>query len=169
MPSENITLNPANKITYQNLSCFQTGIGATSHAILDMQQLIFHTRAALVDATATLQGSDGQVIAASEVHILFTKIHDILDKAVCKWVGNMACILTYLFNSVSWQHCEVWDFWFPFLHNIKNLILFSEAFLYGYINWSLAQAHQQSSLGLSQFSTCMRGARAKPKAGFCLM
>ena len=32
---------------------------------------------------------------------LILRIHDILDKAISKWVGNSACILAHLFNSVS--------------------------------------------------------------------
>ena len=54
----------------------------------------------------------------------------------------------------------------PFLHNIKNYAPPSEACLYGNINWLLAQAHQQSSLGLSQSSTSVKSARAKPQVGF---
>ena len=37
----------------------------------------------------------------SEVHELLLRIHDILGKAVSKRVGNLACILAYLFNSAS--------------------------------------------------------------------
>ena len=54
-------------MTHQNLSDFQTGIGAVAHATLDTEQLISHTRTALV---ASFQGSDGGVIATSEVHEL---------------------------------------------------------------------------------------------------
>ena len=77
----------------------------------------------------------------SEVHELLLRIHDILDKAVSKQVGNSACILVHLFNSVSRQHHEVWASQFPFLHSLKEVIPPSEACLYGCINWSLAQAH----------------------------
>ena len=79
----------------------------TAHDTLDAKQLISHTRIA-VDTVASQQGSDGGVIAVSEVNELLTKIHDILDIAVCKWVGNMSCILVYLFNSASRQDHEVW-------------------------------------------------------------
>ena len=50
----------------QSLSDFQTGYGAT-HATLDTEQLISHTRTALVDTTASLQDSDGVVIPVQEV------------------------------------------------------------------------------------------------------
>ena len=83
----------------------------------------------------------------SEVHELLLWIHGILDKVVSKRVGNSACILAHLLNSVSRQHCEVWASQHPFLHNLKEVIPPSEACLYGQINWSLAQAH---SVGLSQ-------------------
>ena len=43
LPPDNIALNPANKKTEQ------TGIGFTAHATLDMEQLISHTRTAIVD------------------------------------------------------------------------------------------------------------------------
>ena len=62
-------------------------------------------------------------------------------------LGNSACILAHLFNSVSRQHCKIWTSQFPFLHSLKEVIPPSEACLYGCINWSLAQAH---SVGLSQ-------------------
>ena len=47
----------------------------------------------------SLQGSYGGVITDSEVHELLTKILDILDSTVPKWVGNSSCILAYLFKS----------------------------------------------------------------------
>ena len=71
---------------------------------------------------ASLQGSYGGVIAVSKVHELCTKIHDIQDSAVSKWVGIMACILAYLYNSASRQCHEVWDFTFPFLYNMKDSV-----------------------------------------------
>ena len=95
-----------------------------------------------------------------------TRIHDILDRAVSKWVGNTAHILEYLFNSASRHYCEVWSSQFPFFHNVSDTFPPSEACLYGHINWCLAQSHQQTSLGFSQSSSSMRGARAKWKAGF---
>ena len=63
LPPDNITLNPANNRTDQSLSDFQTGFGAAAHATLDTQQLISYTRVALIDAVASIQGSDGDVIA----------------------------------------------------------------------------------------------------------
>ena len=41
----------------------------------------------------------------------------------------------------------------------------SEVCLYVHMNWSLAQAQQQSSLGLSQSFTSMRSGNARPKVG----
>ena len=162
LPPDNITLNPANKKTDQSLSCFQTGIGEAVHAILDVEHLISHTRTALVVTITSLLGSDGGVITASEMHELFTKTRDILNSAVCKWGGTVAHILASLFKSDSRKHCEVWVSQFPFIHNIKYTVD-SDACLYRYINWSLTQAGQQSSLGLPQSSTSMRGARAKQR------
>ena len=71
-----------------------------------------------------------------------------------------------MFNSVSRQHCEVWASQFPFLHSLREVIPPSEACLYCHINWSLAQAQQQSSMGLSQSFPSKRGGKARPQAGF---
>ena len=77
----------------------------------------------------------------------------------------MAHILAYLFNSVSRQHCEIWASQFPFLHRVREVIPPSEACLYGHINWSLEQAHHQSSVGLSQSFPPKRGGKARPWTG----
>ena len=45
----------------------------------------------------------------------------------------------------------------------------SEACLYGCINWSLVQAQQQSSLGLSQSFPPKRGGKTRPWTGFPFM
>ena len=42
----------------------------------------------------------------------------------------------------------------------------SEVCLYGQINWSLAQAQQQSSIGLSQSFPPKRGGKTRPWTGF---
>ena len=62
------------------------------------EQYISQYRAALVDTFTSQQGSDGGVIAASKVHMLLTRIHDILYSAMSKWLGNIVNILAYLFN-----------------------------------------------------------------------
>ena len=78
----------------------------------------------------------------------------------------MACILAYLYNSVSRQRCEVWASQFPFLHSLRDVIPASEACLHGHINWSLAQAHHQSSVALSQSFPPKRGGKTRPQTGF---
>ena len=107
-PPDNIALTPANRKADQSLSEFQTGIGATAHATLNTEQLISHLRVAFVDTISSLLDSEEGVIPASEVHELLIKVHDILDNAVSKLVGNSAHILVYVFNSASRQHREVW-------------------------------------------------------------
>ena len=67
-----------------------------------MEQLISHIRTALVDTIAS-QDIDGGVIPVQEVLKFLTKIHDILENAVCKEVGNTVHILVSLFNSASRQ------------------------------------------------------------------
>ena len=99
----------------------------------------------------------------SEVHELLLRIHDILDNVFSKQVGNSACILAYLFNSVSRQCHEVWPSQFPFLHSLREVITPSEACLFGFINWSLAQAH---SVVLSQSFPPKRGGKARPWTWF---
>ena len=88
----------------QSLSEFQTGIGAIAPATPNMEQLISHLRVALVDIISSLPDSKGGVIPLSEVCELPIKVHDILDNAMSKWVGNSACILVHVFNFASRQH-----------------------------------------------------------------
>ena len=65
-----IILNPARKRTSQSISVFQTGIGVAASATLETEQHISHTKVALVDTIASLQGSYGEVFAASDMHEL---------------------------------------------------------------------------------------------------
>ena len=155
-------MNSANRKVDQSHSDFQTGVGATAHAILDTEQLISCLQVALVDTFSSLPEAEGDVIPVSEVLELLLRIYGILDKAVSKRVGNSACILAHLFNSVSRQHHEVWASQFPFLHSLREVIPLSEVCLYGGINWSLAQAH---SVGLSQSFPPKRGGKARPQTG----
>ena len=53
----------------------------------------------------------------------------------------------------------------PFLHSFNDIVPPSEAWLYGCINWFLAEAQQQSSIGLSQSSTVCERWKTKLKAG----
>ena len=151
-PLDNITLTFANRKADQSLSDLQTGIVAAAHATLDTEQLISCLRSALLDTLSSPPDSEGGLIPVSEVRELLLMIHDILDSAVFKQVANSACILVHMFNSVSRQHHEVWASQIPFLHSLRDMIPSSEACLYGCINWSLAQAQQQSYGFVSIFS-----------------
>ena len=102
----------------------------------------------------------------SEVHEVLMKVHDILDNAVSKQVGNSPHNLGHVFNSASRQCHEFWVSQFPYLHSLKDVIPPSEACLYGCINWSLAHAQQQSSIGLSQSFTFRRDGNARPQTVF---
>ena len=75
-------------------------------------------------------------------------------------------IFQHMFNSAFRQCHEVWASQFPFLHGLKNVVPPSEACLYGHINWSLTQAKQQSSIGLSQAFPFKRGGKARSQTGF---
>ena len=106
-PPDNITLISANRKTDQSLSDLQTGVGAAAHATLDTEQLISCLGVALLDTLYSLPNSEGDIISVSEVCELLLKVHDILDSAVSKQVGNSACILVHVLNSIFRQHCEV--------------------------------------------------------------
>ena len=144
----------------------QTGVSAGAHATLDTGQLISHLRFALVDTLSSLRNSEGGVLPVSEVHELLLKVYNILDNAVSKQVGNSAHILAHVFNYVSRRCHEVWASQFPFLHSLGDVIPPSEACLYGHINWSLAQAQQESSMGLSQSFPSKKGGKARPQTEF---
>ena len=159
-------MNAANKKTDQSLSVFQTGIGVASHDTFDMEQLISHERTALVDPIASLQDSEGGVIPFQEALELLTKIHEILYNDMSKWVGNTVCIEASHFKSASRQHSEVRALQYPLLYNFKDSVPPSEVCLYGHINWPQVLTQQQSSYGLSESSTFMRGGRTRPGAGF---
>ena len=83
-PPDSITLTSTNRKVDQNLSEFQTDIGAAAHATFDTEQLISHLRVALVDTPSYLPNSEGGIILVSKVCELFLKVHDILDNAVSK-------------------------------------------------------------------------------------
>ena len=99
-PPDNITLTSANRKADQPLSNFKTGVAA-AHATLDMLQVISYLWVALVDTISSLQNSEGGIIPVSKVCELLLKVHDILDNAVSKQVGNSAQMLAHVLNSVS--------------------------------------------------------------------
>ena len=66
-PPGNNTLNSANRKADQSLYQFQTGTGVAAYSSLNTEQLISHTRVALVDIIPSLQDSEGGVISISEV------------------------------------------------------------------------------------------------------
>ena len=50
---------------------------------------------------------------------------------------------------------------FPFLPHLKDVASPSEACPYDHINWSLTQAQQRSSMGLSQSFPLKRGGKTR--------
>ena len=113
-PLGNITLTSSNRKADQSLSDLQTGVDAAAHATLDTEQLISCLRVTFLDTLFSLPNSEGGIIPVSEVCELLLKVHDILDSAVSKQVGNSTCILVHVFNSVSSQCHEVWASQFPY-------------------------------------------------------
>ena len=83
-----------------------------------------------------------------------------------KHVGSTAHILASLFNSASRHHCEVWTLQYPFLQNVADTLLSSGAHLYGYINWSLAEIQQQSTIGFPLSSHSVRDDKARSRIDF---
>ena len=75
-------------------------------------------------------------------------------------------IFYHIFNSASRQHHEVWASQVPFLHGLKDVVPLSEACLYDCLNWSLAQAQQQSSMGLSQYFPPKRDGKTRLRTEF---
>ena len=86
----------------QSLLDFQAEIGSAVHAILETEQLISHTRTAILNIIASFL--DGEVIPVSEGHEFLNKIHVILDGAVPKLVGNTVHILdSFSLTSRQWH------------------------------------------------------------------
>ena len=102
-----MTLNPAKRKADQSLTVFQIGIDTATHAPLSTEKFISDTRVALVDTIYSVQDSEGGVICISEVCEILTKLKDILDNAMSKWVCNTAGTLAHNINSASRQHYEV--------------------------------------------------------------
>ena len=104
-----------------------------AHATLDRELLISYTRVALVDTITCQQDSEGEVIVVSEMCELPTKTHDILDNAMKKWVGDMACIVAHFLILLS---CIVLKFGlhsFPFFTvSVKQFLLVRLAFMVVY-------------------------------------
>ena len=73
---------------------FQTGIGDAAYATLGMAQLISCLGVAFVDTIFSLSDPEQGVFPVLEVHEFLINVHDILDSAVSKQVGNSAHILT---------------------------------------------------------------------------
>ena len=63
-----------------------------------------------------------EVILFSEVHELLTKIHDILDYAVCKHVGNTAHVYHFL-NPLPGSTVKSGLHSFPFFTILKTMFL----------------------------------------------
>ena len=62
IPPDNISLNSANRKADHSLWDFPTGVGATTHANFDTEQLISHLQVALVDTLSSLPEAEGDVI-----------------------------------------------------------------------------------------------------------
>ena len=80
-----------------SLCDFQTCIAA--YVTLDTEQLISHTKAALVDIITSLWGSDGMVIAASEVH-------ELPSKFMVFW--SVLCLNRLVIQIVFWHIFLIW-------------------------------------------------------------
>ena len=109
-------MNPASKSSDQSLSDSPTGCSAVAHATVDTEQLISHSRAALVDTVASLLGSNDGMIAALKCMNYLLRLMTFWECAVSKQVGNLAHILAYLFKTASRQV-------FPFLTTLRILFL----------------------------------------------
>ena len=130
---DNFIIDTANKKTDQSLSDFQTCTDDVALATLEMGQLISHMGSAIINTTTSFLSFGGDILSVPEVHHLLGKIHNILDKAVIKWVGNVAHILAFPFLSLlsdnvikSWLHS------FHFLIGLKTWVLLWGSSLWPY-------------------------------------
>ena len=55
-------------IKTDQFSKFQTAIGVVDHAILEIEQHFHHSRTVIVDTMISLQGLEGEIVLAPEVH-----------------------------------------------------------------------------------------------------
>ena len=86
------TMNLANKTIDHNLSNFRLELGWLLMQLWIKRCLFLKQELCLFMPITSLQISAREVIPISKVHELLTKIHDILDSDVCKWVGKAAHI-----------------------------------------------------------------------------
>ena len=168
-PPDNITLNSAKRKADQSLLDFQTGVGGHCTCYSS------HRGNSFLTSGLPLLIIFPCYLMLREVSYLYLKCVNYFSRFMTFWtrlfpndLENSAHILAYLFNSVSRQHCEIWASQFPFRHSLRDVIPPIEACLYGHINWPLAQAHHQSSVGLSLFCLfLLRGVgKARPCTGF---
>ena len=145
---DDITLNPANKKIDQSFWF--------SHWLWWCCSCYFRHRAAyFLYQTCScwysyLSSRYSWVIAASEVHKLLTRFHDILDTAKSKqvviWLIYQHIFLILLPGSAMTSRL-------PLCTKINDTVPCREDCLYGCISWPLAKVYQQSLLQLSQSST----------------
>ena len=107
-PLANITLTSANRKADQShiRICRLVLVLLLMPLLTTLSNLLSHLRVALVDTLSSLPDSEGGIIPVSEVRELLLKVHNILDNAVSKQVGNSTHILAHVFNSFSRQHWE---------------------------------------------------------------
>ena len=107
-----------------------------------MQQQTCHTRTVIIVITNALKDSDEEVILVSDMHELLSKIYDILDKGLCKWVGNTVGILASFLIQLPGKSMES-GLYSSVLFIVLRTLPPSDACPYDYINWSLPQVQQQ--------------------------
>ena len=144
---------------------FLSNIGTAAHTTSDAEQVIYHTRTALVDTIASPQVLMEGLFQIQKCIKLLTKICDIQDNAVPKWVGNMLHIFTYLLNFAFRQHSEVRALHFSFLHNLMIMFLLVKiAFVIKLTGFWLRLSN---NLPLACCSLQpLRGGKSRPKTSF---
>ena len=157
-PPDNTTLTSANKKAYHSLrfsywcwgccSCHLTQSNSSLTSRLPLLILFFH------------------IIPVSEVCELLLKVHNILDIAVFKQVGNSTHILVHVFNPVTRQHCEVWASQFPFLHSLGMWFLLVRLAFMAIFTGLWHRLSNSLSMGLSQTFPLSRSGKARPWTRF---
>ena len=77
-------------------------------------------KVAISDTITSVQGSEGNVI--SEVHDLFSKIHDILGKTVSKQVQNVPCTICRVHGKATARQPNIYARLYNLLHASEQCI-----------------------------------------------
>ena len=155
-------MNPTNKRLI-SLSDFQTVNGTAVHATSDTEQHIFHTRAALVDTIASVQGSDRWVISVPKCMIyllIFTAFWTVLhiNRFIIQLTFYHICLI--LFQG-SIMKSEVWSC--PFFRTLRTFFLLVKLTTMASSTTLWLRISNNFHLACPSLQTYLRGNKARSK------